>query len=161
MDALSRIRDVAEPLARAEGVDLLGLTLASEGGRQILRVTIDRVPGPTTLNDCETLSRALGRALDDLDLIRDRYTLEVSSAGLDRPLFTLPDFMRNIGRLVRVVPRNGHPGPVVGVLERADDSGLGLKLEDGAVVALSHDEVASARLEVDFGRPAARPGGKR
>jgi ribosome maturation factor RimP len=161
MDVLSRIRDVAEPLARAEGVDLLGLTLSREGGRQVLRVTIDRVPGPTALHDCETVSRVLGRALDNLDLIRDHYTLEVSSAGLDRPLISLADYSRTLGHLVRVVPRGGRPGPLVGVLERADDSGLAIRLDDGTTATLALDEVSSARLEVDFGRMATKPGGKR
>src|SRR6266513_2694680 len=80
MDMLSRVRDFAQPLARAEGVDLLEVAFAWEGREQVLRLTIERPNGPTSVADCEAVSRSVGAALDAQDLIPHHYLLEVASA---------------------------------------------------------------------------------
>ncbi len=150
MDIVSRVREMAQPLARAEGVELLNVTFVKEGQHRVLRLTIERDQGPTSVADCETISRAVGAALDASDFIPHQYMLEVSSAGLTRPLCTLPDFKRNVGRLVKVALRHDRSGPLVGTLAAADESGLMLVLADGSRRSLALPEIASARREIMF-----------
>ena len=151
MDMLSNVREVAGPLALAEGVELLDVELVREGPHQVLRLTIERSAGPTTVADCESVSRAVSIALDARDFIPFRYMLEVSSAGADRVLRTLVDFQRSVGRLVRVEERGVRSGPVVGTLHRADESGLLIETADGSRKLVQLADVASARREVPFG----------
>lgn len=156
MDIVARIRDVAQPLARAEGVDLLDIVYTREGHSQVLRLTIERPQGPTSVADCESVSRAVGRALDGLDLFPDPYRLEVTSAGLTRPLASLADFERSVGRLVRIVLRAPQSGEVLGTLAAADADGLSVTLDDGTVRRIPLAEVARARREIPFGLGRAR-----
>ena len=156
----ARVADIARPLAVAEGVELLEVQFAREGSSGALRLVIERSGSPTSVTDCETISRALGGALDAHDFIDGRYTLEVSSAGLTRPLRTLPDFTRNIGNLVRVVLRQG--GDLTGTLREAGEGGLAVELEDGETKKFALADVASARREIElFSGRDAHKGGRR
>lgn len=84
------------------GYEVVGVELAGSGTRgRVLRVYIDQDEG-ITLDDCAAVSHQLSGALDVEDPIRENYTLEVSSPGLDRPLFTAAHFERFVGRSVRV-----------------------------------------------------------
>jgi ribosome maturation factor RimP len=155
MDRLARVREFAQPLARAEGVDLLDVALAWEGRQQVLRLTIERPDGPTSVVDCEAVSRSVGAALDAQDLIPHHYVLEVASAGLTRPLRNLADFHRTIGKLVRIVRRSGS-GPVLGTLVQADEQGLAVEVSPGQRLTIPLEDVAAANREIAFG-PQARP----
>jgi len=156
----ARVADIARPLAVAEGLELLEVRFVREGYSGALRLTIERSGGPTSVADCEMLSRALDGALDAHDFIAGRYTLEVSSAGLTRPLRTLPDFARNVGNLVRVVLRQGED--LTGTLREAGEEGLLVELEDGGTRKIALADVASARREIEMfsGRNAHRGGRK-
>lgn len=156
MDRMARVRDFAQPLARAEGVDLLDVAFAWEGRQQVLRLTIERPDGPTSVADCEAVSRSVGAALDAQDLIPHHYLLEVSSAGLTRPLHTLVDFQRTVGRLVRIIRRSGGPGPLVGTLTQANETVLTVQQENGASVTVPLTDVAAANREIAFG-PRGKP----
>ncbi len=90
MGIIDRVRAVAEPVAHAKGVRLINVTFGREGPSQVLRLVIDRQSGPTTVADCEAVSRAVSAALDTADAIPHAYTLEVSSAGKDTPLWKRP-----------------------------------------------------------------------
>ncbi len=97
------IRAVAE----RRGCRLLALEGAGAGRYSVLRVVLERATGePVTVDDCEGVSRDVSAALDALDEIPHRYTLEVSSAGLDRKLYSLEDAIRFVGRRVRVTAEN-------------------------------------------------------
>lgn len=96
-----KIRMLANQVAEEFGFEVADLTLHGHGRRTLLRVAIDK-EGGVTLADCESFSRSLEGYLDVEDPIAGAYTLEVSSPGLDRPLRTLRDFEKSIGKLVRV-----------------------------------------------------------
>jgi ribosome maturation factor RimP len=158
MDMLTNVREMAGPLALAEGVELLDVALVREGSTRVLRLVIERAAGPTTIADCEAVSHAVSRSLDARDLIPFRYHLEVSTAGADRPLRTAADFRRSVGRLVRVEERGVRSGPVVGTLAAADEVSVAIDTDAGRrTIALA--DVASARREVPFG-PGRGPGGR-
>lgn len=98
------IDDVAADLLRAR-VAACGLQLChiewKRGARATLTLYVDK-PGGVTLADCETVSRAASEILDPLEEHLPKYALEVSSPGLDRPLWTLDDCARFRGRRVNV-----------------------------------------------------------
>jgi ribosome maturation factor RimP len=92
-----------ESIAREKGCRLLALEGAGAGRFSVLRVVLERANGdPVTVEDCESVSREVSELLDRSEEIPHRYTLEVSSAGLDRKLYSLDDARRFVGRRVQV-----------------------------------------------------------
>ena len=87
-----------------QGMELVHVQFLTQQQSPLLRVYIDK-PGGITLEDCQTVSRQASVLLDVEDIISDRYVLEVSSPGLDRPLFRVEDYLRFSGREVRLVTR--------------------------------------------------------
>ncbi|MFQ5354064.1 MAG: ribosome maturation factor RimP [Thermodesulfobacteriota bacterium] len=100
----ARLEKVAEPVVECSGFELVDLACVSEHGRTVLRLFIDK-PGGVTIDDCATLSRELGAVLDVEDLLPGRYSLEVSSPGLERVIKKEKDFLRFTGRLVKITTR--------------------------------------------------------
>ena len=93
--------DLFEPEISALGYELLGVELGQNGHGSLLRVYIDKEDG-ITVDDCVLVSQQLTGLLDVEDPIQGQYELEVSSPGLDRPLFTLAQFERFIGEKVKL-----------------------------------------------------------
>jgi ribosome maturation factor RimP len=116
----------------------------------VLTVYIDRPKG-ITVDDCERVSREVAAVLDVEDPIPGHYSLEVSSPGLDRPLFTLEQFQRFNGEVVQlsvfapVGGRRRFKGRILG----AGDGKLRLD-QDGAEVVLEMGNIAKARLVPDY-----------
>ena len=105
------------------GVDLIEKDLFGIGKRKILRVFIDK-DGGVSVENCASVSRYLSEELDreeNLTLIDNSYTIEVSSPGLDRPLKTKRDFERNLGRMLRVI-QNGKS--IKGILKSVNESSI-------------------------------------
>jgi ribosome maturation factor RimP len=92
-----------EAIAEEKGCRLLAVETAGAGRFTVLRLVLERAGGePVTVEDCELVSRDASAVLDASDEIAHRYTLEVSSAGLERKLYSLEDAARFVGRKVRV-----------------------------------------------------------
>ncbi len=108
-EVIPKIKAMAEALLQEEKMELVDMELLREGRGWVLRLFIDKVGG-ITLDDCASVSRQLGDQLEVEDLIPFRYTLEVSSPGLDRPLKKDQDFLRHIGKQVQVITRSPWEG---------------------------------------------------
>lgn len=104
MEVTEKVEFLLRGAVEEQGLELVQVQYLSRRGSPLLRVYIDK-PGGVTLEDCQTVSRQAGVLLDVEDLISDRYVLEVSSPGLDRPLFRVEDYLRFSGREVRLVTR--------------------------------------------------------
>ena len=109
LSPLERVRELAERVASAYGLDIFDVELKREGGQQVLRVIVDR-PGPAatpeesvSIDDCARVAEELGTLLDVEDVMPGEYTFEVSSPGLDRPLRTADDYRRFAGRWAKIV----------------------------------------------------------
>lgn len=90
-------------VAREKGCRLLAIEPSGGGGASVLRVVLERSDGsPVSVEDCESVSREVSTLLDASEEITHAYTLEVSSAGLERKLYSVDDARRFVGRLVRV-----------------------------------------------------------
>lgn len=146
-----------EPEVAARGYELVELEFHAHRGGGLLRLYIDRPGGETesnrvTVEDCETVSRAVSAMLDAADPIRGEYTLEVSSPGFDRPLRTRAHFERYVGSRVHVeslLPRDGRRR-WTGGLQAVGDAGLVLEV-DGKTVELGLNEIKTARLVPEYG----------
>ncbi len=150
-DVREKIRGVAAPLADEQGVSIEGVELAGNLRRLTVRVFIDK-EGGVTLEDCERFSRSLSVVLDVEDFIRSSYVLEVSSPGLDRPLKSVRDFEKSIGKLARVVTResiekqNFFVGRISGVREET----IMLMVDGKGEIAIPYDFISRARLEIEI-----------
>ncbi|QQR72492.1 MAG: ribosome maturation factor RimP [Holophagales bacterium] len=130
-------------LAAASGCELVHCEF--KGG--LLRLFIDRPEG-VTLDDCELVARQASALLDVLDFGGSRYTLEVSSPGLDRQLYGLRDYEKFVGRLVRLTyrPEDGSSRrTIVGRLE-------GLNAGDPDPLVVVREDPRQEALVVPFGR---------
>jgi len=128
----------------------------------LLRIFIDRPerPGGVDLSDCETVSKQVSALLDVLDFGPGRYTLEVSSPGLDRRLYRPRDYRRFAGSLARVThrdPSTGRKRTDVGRLGELVDPGAGGRpvvtlqlVERDESLQLPLDAIEMARLEIEL-----------
>ncbi|HCL79451.1 MAG TPA: ribosome assembly cofactor RimP [Synergistaceae bacterium] len=139
------IREVIEGL----GYECVGILLVSEGRSQYLRVYIDSLGG-IVVKDCETVSRAISRFLDEHDdMVQGAFYLEVSSPGLERPLFLLEDYGKFVGRGVKIKLHETVKGQkkFSGVLEGvAEDSILLRESESLEVRTIPFDTVQKGHL---------------
>lgn len=149
MDPATQVRALLEPLLAAGGLELVDVRLAAGA----LQVFVDR-PGGVDLDTLGAVSAEASRLLDEHDPVPGRYTLEVSSPGVERPLHRPEHFVRFVGSVVAVRTRPGVPGErrEQGRLEAADDEGI--------VVAgrrIAYGEIERARTVFEWG-PAPKPG---
>jgi ribosome maturation factor RimP len=158
VSVLEPIREIAVRVAKARGLEVFDLELVREHGRQVLRVVLDRPwPGPmandsVTLEDCARVSEELSTILDVEDPVPDRYTLEVSSPGLDRPLRHRDDYQRFEGRLAKIVltePINRQTA-FAGRLRGIEGDDVLFESEGGKAVRLPFRLISRARLDVEF-----------
>jgi ribosome maturation factor RimP len=152
-DILEKVRQIAAPLAAQEGMELVDVELGGPGGRQTLRVFIDR-QGGVSLDDCSAMSRSVSAALDVEDPIAGAYDLEVSSPGLDRPLRTPDHFQKYQGERVKVktyapISDTDNRKTFVGKLLGFEE-GFVMVDVDGKVFRIPHAQVSKANVEPVF-----------
>ncbi len=95
------VLNLAEPISEELGVYVVDVTSKKEDGQRVLRIFIDK-SGGVGLDDCEAFSRAIDPVLDEADLIKEAYSLEISSPGVDRKLTEEREFLYYIGREVDI-----------------------------------------------------------
>ncbi len=145
---ISQVEALAEQIAPTLGVALIDVEMERQSGTQVLRVYIDR-EGGTRLEDCENVTRELGRLLDELDLVPGAYSLEVSSAGLERVLKKDREYRHFAGRRVDIslyepVPEIGRR--FSGILAGEKDGVVAVQLEDGRMLSIEREKIARAKL---------------
>ena len=149
--APAQLTEMVRGAVEALGYELVGVELLSRPkGGQLLRIYIDQEQG-IGLEDCERASHQVSGVLDVEEPIRAGYALEVSSPGLDRPLFEKEHFERFAGQVARVKlnaafnGRSNYKGVIVGV--EGNDVMLRVDTES---VHLPFAQIASARLVPEF-----------
>lgn len=144
-----RLRQLFLPTLNFLGYELYDLKLMGDHA-PLLRVTIDR-PSGVTLDDCERVSHSLGALLDQADPLPGRYTLEVSSPGAERPLRSLEDYRRFLGRRANIRYRvDGGHRVAEGRMVSVSDDRVELRLRDTQTVSIPMADVEAARLAVDL-----------
>ncbi len=146
---MARMQDLfalLQPEVEALGYELWAVVYLPQGKHALLRVYIEHADG-IGVDDCEKVSRQVGSVLDVEDAIQGHYTLEVSSPGMDRPLFYLTHYQRCIGQVIELrlqMPINGRrklQGELVGV----EGETLHVKVDD-VVVDIAFAQVDRAQV---------------
>jgi ribosome maturation factor RimP len=156
------VHDIVEPLLASRHLELFDVEYAPPR----LRVVVDR-DGGVDLDTLGEVTRLVSRALDENDPVPGRYTLEVSSPGIERPLRTPAHFTRAVGSAVAVRTHPGlEPRRVNGTLTAADDGGVTVRLDeaapDGRVeVRLGYGEIERAHTVFKWGEATQKPGKKK
>lgn len=142
----TRLTEMLRPAVEALGYELVGLQYHRGRKRALLRAYIDK-EGGITLDDCERASHQISGILDVEDPISESFDLEVSSPGLDRPLFEPAHFERFAGSKVRIrlnVPIDGRRN-FTGVLLGIRDGEIRLS-DDAGERSLPFEAIGTARL---------------
>ncbi|MBD9417238.1 ribosome maturation factor RimP [Pseudomonas sp. PDM16] len=128
---LEQLQAMLAPVVESLGYQCWGIEFISQGRHSLLRVYIDHDNG-ILIEDCEAVSRQVSAVLDVEDPISSEYTLEVSSPGMDRPLFTIEQFAKHAGEQVKIKLRSPFEG-------RRNFQGLLRGVEEQDVVVLVDD----------------------
>jgi ribosome maturation factor RimP len=128
---LASVRKMTEDILKTTDMELIDLEYVKEGPFKYLRIYIDK-PGGVNVDDTEDVSRILSKKLDEADLIKDQYFLEVSSPGVERPFKREEDFQNNIGNVVEAKfykPVDGKKS-LLGVLKEKKDNNIVIEAQD-------------------------------
>ena len=145
-----QVEAIALPVLVELGLELVEVQYRREQSGWVLRLIIDKQEG-VSLDDCTAASREIGQLLDIEDFIDQAYNLEVSSPGLDRPLKSMADFQRFVGRMAKIKTDEPIGGERVFVGRIKQTSGDTIILEIGGTeLRIPFEQVSKARLEVEF-----------
>lgn len=130
-EIIHTIEKTISPVLEKEKFELVEIGYFYSGGKRALRLLIDRWEGGITLDDCANLSERIGRMLDNLDIIKESYALEVSSPGIDRPLKKKNDFLKVKGKKLKVFlfEYEGGKKEFSGILKDTDDEFIFLETQ--------------------------------
>jgi len=146
--AHTQLEELLSPVVVSLGYEFVGLEYLPQGKHSLLRIYIDKPEG-ITVDDCGVVSHQVSGVLEVEDPIKGHYVLEVSSPGLDRPLFKLEDFERFSGNIVQIrlqVPLNGRRN-FKGLLRGVQTKSKQVVIEvDEEAFNLPWDRIEKARL---------------
>lgn len=146
-----QIREIAARVAGKHNLELVHAEAKGAGRDKAIRIFIDKPKG-VTHEDCSLVSREVGEILDEVDLIPTAYTLEVSSPGLERELYSLDDFAKFAGSLAKVktsAPVNGQKN-FRGRILRTEGEEIFFADKTSGEVSFPYSAVAKANLEFDL-----------
>jgi ribosome maturation factor RimP len=145
-----RLTELFAPIVQSLECELWGVEYVAQGRDSVLRVYIEKTDG-VMIEDCEKISRQLSSVLDVEDVIRSEYTLEVSSPGMDRPLFKLSHFQENIGEMVHVRLRIAFEGRrrFKGILKGIEDEEVILEVDNEEYI-LPYELIDKANIVPQF-----------
>ena len=144
--SVALVTELIEPTVVALGLELWGIEHRQQGKYSLLRIYVEHKQG-VTIEDCEKVSRQVSALLDVEDPIIGEYTLEVSSPGLARPLFTSEQFKQFAGSKVDLRLQN----PVAGRRKfkaniiKVDGDNIRLQV-DGTEYDLQHSDIEKANI---------------
>lgn len=144
------VRDIAKPIADSLDLDLWDVRFIKEGTQWYLRIFIDKEEG-ISIEDCEAMSRAIDKPLDDADPINQSYCLEVCSPGIERELVRDEHFERFIGADIKIrLIRANSEGKKELYGKLLNISGNIVQIEsEGQSINIDKKDTASIRLD-DF-----------
>jgi ribosome maturation factor RimP len=153
---ITTLQALIEPSITALGYELLGCVYLPQGRRGLLRIYIDNAQG-INVDDCEKVSRQVSAILDVEDPIAGAYTLEVSSPGLNRPLFKLAHFAKYVGANVNIrlhVPLNNRR-QFRGLLQAVVADKVVVRIDE-QVFELPFSSIARANVDEEISVPNSK-----
>jgi len=150
LEVREEVRQLADPLAAEEGLELVDVELVVQSGRRTIRVLLDR-PGGVRVGDCAHFSRRLSDCLDMNQTVAGRYVLEVSSPGINRPLRTPEALGRFAGQRATITSVVSHDGRrnFEGELLGLRDGQAGIRTDEGNEYWFAWADVKDAHLKID------------
>ena len=151
-DVASKIQEIAKRVAESEGLELVEVEVKGGGNSRFVRISIDK-PDGVTHGDCELVSQQVGTILDVEDIVPGgRYTLEVSSPGVERKLVKPQDFQRFRGKKARITLRDAVEGRRNwdGTLAGFENGDVALETEPGKTVRFPYAQVQKANLKLEW-----------
>lgn len=133
MSVLNKIRENVEPIVLNLGINVWDVLFEKEGTNKFLRVYIFKGDGVAiTLDDCEKVSLKVSEKLDEMDIIEEKYFLEVSSVGTERKLTKEKHFLNSIGKNVHIKFKKSYGGKkhLKGILKDFENSTIKLETSD-------------------------------
>jgi ribosome maturation factor RimP len=145
------LRDRLASVVNAMDYEFVGCEMLRQGRGSVLRIFIDKPQG-ITVEDCSRVSRQLSAMLDVEDPIQGDYTLEISSPGLNRPLFDVAHYQNQIGQKikVRLYAPIANRRNFVGMLVKVDEDKIHLMIDESGTVELSFSEIERANVIADI-----------
>ena len=145
-----KLHDLLDPEITAMGFELLGIELSNSGNASFLRIYIDKSEG-INIDDCVLVSQQITGLLDVNNPIKGRYNLEVSSPGLDRPLFTDEQLKKHIGQIVMIKLHEKYKGKrrIIGEIEAVEDLEIVIKCNENKE-SIPLDLINKANLAAKF-----------
>ena len=146
-----KVEELLIPIIEEKNLELVDIEFVKEGPNWYLRIYIDKENG-VSIDDCEAVSKALEKKLDETDPIEQAYILEVSSPGIDRPLKKEKDFIKYAGEIVDIKLYKPFDGKkeYQGKLKGLQDKIITIVEENGNEISFTQKEIASIRLAVIF-----------
>ncbi len=151
MKITERCENLCKSAIEAMGFELCDVEYQKEYGDWVLTFYIDKTGG-VTIDECETVSRAIEPILDEADPIESEYVLSVSSLGIDRPLKKDRDFERAMGQELEIrlyAPQSGKK-QWIGTLTAYDADGFTVQTEDGKTLTVLKKDCALVRPYIRF-----------
>lgn len=151
-DVASKIAEIARRVAESEGLEVVEVEVLGGGAARLVRIFIDKPEG-VTHGDCELISQQVGTIMDVEDTIPGgRYTLEVSSPGLERKLLGPADYQRFQGRKARISLRDPLDGRRnwEGTLAGYEDGAVALETGPGVTVRFPFEHIRKANLKFEW-----------
>lgn len=156
VDVIGRVQELLAEFISGKDLEIYNVEYRKEGPEWKLRVYLDKPEGSETefvnIEECEEVNRYLSDKLDEIELIDRKYTIEVSSPGMDRELIHDKDFQRFAGRVVEVrlyEPLNGQKNFEAVLLGRTDDDVIQFDVE-GENLEIPHKKISKINLAVIF-----------
>lgn len=136
---------------QAHNIELVDLIYHYEGKDLMLRILADRPEGGITLDECSFLNQEISQILDQMDLLQQRYILEVSSPGLDRPLTQKNDFLRSLNKRTRFFLNTAVKGKIEweGTILKVENDVISVRAKD-EMIEIPLAKINQAKLVIDI-----------
>ena len=146
---VNEIKALISDIFQREAIELVELSYRRRREGMVLTFLVDK-PDGITLEECSQINHEIDQLLDESGIINERYLLEVSSPGLDRPLRTREDFIQAIGKPVRIISRlpvdgrDVHSGELYGI----NDRDIVIIGKDNLSTVIPFEDISKARLDI-------------
>ncbi len=151
VDVQEKLRQTLEEIAASQGLFLVEVKFFRHGGTLQIKVIVDK-NGGILLIDCAKVSKALSKYIEEAQILDSNFSIEVSSPGIDRKFVTIDDFIRCIGKKIKVAcnqPINGET-EFCGTITDAVGEQIQLLLDSDQELTLNLNNIEKAKLEIGW-----------
>ena len=147
---LEKVETLLMPVIDPMSLELVDMEYLQDGAYWFLRIYLEKIGGEITLDECATVSNSISERVDIM--IEDKFFLEVSSPGLERPLRKESDFSRFAGEKVKVILKHkiDDSRNWTGTLEKCEDSVVYLTTDDEKILEIPFKEIKKANIVFEF-----------